>query len=677
MADQLDSLHLPDFGLGPEYHYFAFQGDAEAIAQLEELEELEQLEQLDQGDRTPMATSGFQTVSEVSGSGIGTHNGTNGDSGTSDPSKLPGTTNSSMKRPRDYQSVHNSITKRPGPTTMTGRFCGRLPTKDDEKRLVKECTLIGQYLHKDSTRMNTMATIIRGIASGRVRAHLEERAKECRELRSMLERMRSQIEMIERQSDRHANTVNLSGTITQLREELGLVRQELSAEREQNALHERRKADHALSEPHSALGTESGGSEQAIIKQSLNTLTTLPGGANAQTGTSLMGMIKTVAQAIPTLDPGLHTPDANSLLIGSPVQLDQAQPILSSLGSEVAIPTLEETAKFVCHLVGNAPDPQTSEPVDSLVSDAQQFVRAAALHLVAKNEAASQAHLLTAEARKHSNASIKAADLAKDLRKTLSEMTRQELNSSKAVEAQKTVENLELRAQMHASMTTQAVAKAKNMMGIVQNHDREQAIATATANALHKKATTASSGPQSPGRSQHTDPGCCMDQPPRHLTLRELMSAMNNSVTGKVQPACPALPPMTTTVTSTVATPDSASVLSMAGGNVGADGLPNMALNLRNVPPPPSAPLPLLDYSISYMHEMDPSIEATAFQEQIACMHAEQPDALVRAEPIQITDAEFDALNLATSKSILSDIPLLEDIPDIRDVIPGVDSILQ
>ncbi len=65
------------------------------------------------------------------------------------------------------------------------------------------------------------------------------------------------------------------------------------------------------------------------------------------------------------------------------------------------------------------------------------------------------------------------------------------------------------------------------------------------------------------------------------------------------------------------------------------------------------------------MHEMDPSIEARAFQEQIASMHAELPDAVVRAEPIHITDAEFDALNLATSKPATSGIPSLDDIPDI------------
>ena len=656
MADQLDSLLLSDFGLGPEYHNFA-QAAAEGIALIDQLEA---------GDGTPVGTSGFQTVSDVSGSGVGTHNGTNGDSGTSDPSKLLGTTNSSMKRPRDYQSGLNSISKRTGPTTMTGRFCGRLPTKDDEKRLVKECRLIGQYLNKDPTKMSTMATIIRGIASGKVRAHLEERAKECGELRLTLERMRSQIEMIERQSDRDAEAVNLSGTIVQLREELNSVRVELSALREQNALRERQRAEHAPSDPLSVMGADSDGSAHARIKQNLNTLTNLPGCVDAPVGTSLLGILKSEAQGLPPLDqPGHAPPDANSLGIESSIQFDQSLPILSSLGSEQNIPALDKMAQFVCQLAGKTPDAETSDPIGSLVTGAQQFVRAAALHLVAKNEAASHAHSLTAEARKHSDASMKAADLAKDLRKTLSEMTRHEMNCPKAMDAQKTVENLELRAQMHATMTSRAVAKAKNMMEIVQNHERELAIATATANALRRKATTASSGSQSLGGSPRIETGSGGNPSHDELTLGELMSIVGNGMSDNSQAAFTAPSAMAIAPTSTVAKPDLASIASMAEGNVGADGLPNMALNLQNVPPPPYVPLPLLDQSISYMHEIDPSIEARAFQEQIASMHAEQPDALVRAEPIHITDAEFDALNLATSKPTTSGIPSLDDIPDM------------
>lgn len=659
MADQLDSLHLSDFGLGPEYHNFA-QMTAEGIALME---------QLDDGDGTPVGTSGFQTVSDVSGSGVGTNNGTQngtyGDSGTSDPSKFLRTANSSMKRRRDNHGALNSISKRTGPTTMTGRFCGRLPTKEDEKRLVKECRLIGQYLNKDPAKMNTMATIIRGIACGKVRAHLEERAKECGEMRLMVERMRSQIEMIERQSDRDAEAVKFSGTIVQLREELQSVRQELNALREQNAVCDRQRAEHAKSELLSAIGAESDGSAHALIKQSLNTLTNFPVCVDAQVGSSLIDVVKSVAQVAPPLDPCLHGTDANSMGIESSIQLDQSLPILPSLGSEQNITALEETAQLVCQLVGKTPDAGAKDPVESLVTGAQQFVRAAALHLVAKNEAASHAHSLTAEARKHSDASIKAADLAKDLRKTLGEMTSQEINSPKAMDAQKTVDNLELRAQMHATMTSRAVAKAKNMMEIVHNHERELAIATATANALRRKATTASSGSQSLGGSPHIDPGSGGDPPHvDDLTLGELMSIMNSGVSSDLQ-ACTTPSSMGIVPTSTVAKPDLASIVRMAEGSVGADGLPNMALNLQNVPPPPSAPLPLLDHSISYMHEMDPSIEARAFQEQIASMHAELPDAVVRAEPIHITDAEFDALNLATSKPATSGIPSLDDIPDI------------
>lgn len=657
MADrQLDALHIPDFGLGPEYHKFAQGADEGFNEGFDEGfdEGFNLANQLDMGDGTPAGTSGFQSVSDISGSAIVTHNGTHGDSGTSDPSKLLGAVNSSMKRPRDNQGALNSHSKRVGPNTMTGRFCGRLPTKEDEKRLVKECMLIGQYLNKDPARMNTLATIIRGIASGKVRGHLVKGAEECRELRLMVERMRSQIEMIERQSDRDAQVVNLSGTIVHLRQELNSVRLELNTLREQNATQERQRADHAPSEPLSGMGADSHGSADPLIKKRLNTPSNLPVDVDVQVGTSLMGGINCVAQGVPPLDQfGPAPPDANSLGTESPIQFDL--PSLTSCPSEQnIIPSIEETVQFVCKLAGAPLDADLTESIAVLVPGAQQFVRAAALHLVAKNEAASHAHSLTTEARKHSDASIKAAELAKDLRKTLSEMTRHEMSCQKAVDAQKTVETLELRAQMHASMTSHAVIKAKNMMGIVHNHNREVAIATATANAMQKKAHASSSGSQSLAGSPRMEPSSGGNPSHVDVAVGKLMSMMNNIMSGDAHAASTIPLSMANTPTSTVAKPDLASIVGMDDGNIGADGLPDMALNLQNAPPPPQAPLPFLDHAISYTHEIDPSIEARAFQEQIASMHAEQPDALVRAEPIHITETEFDALNL-----------YIPDIPDM------------
>lgn len=59
---------------------------------------------------------------------------------------------------------------------MQGRFSGRLPTKEDEKRLAEECRLLGPMLggsgkRGDKSRL-TLAKIVRGIASGASGMHV-------------------------------------------------------------------------------------------------------------------------------------------------------------------------------------------------------------------------------------------------------------------------------------------------------------------------------------------------------------------------------------------------------------------------------------------------------------------------------------------------------------------------
>lgn len=62
---------------------------------------------------------------------------------------------------------------------LQGRFSGRLATKDDEKRLAEECRLLAPLVggvgkRGDRSRL-TLAKIVRGIATGDVRRHLEAR----------------------------------------------------------------------------------------------------------------------------------------------------------------------------------------------------------------------------------------------------------------------------------------------------------------------------------------------------------------------------------------------------------------------------------------------------------------------------------------------------------------------
>ena len=62
---------------------------------------------------------------------------------------------------------------------LQGRFSGRLETKADEKHLADECKLLGHLLggvgkRGEKSRL-TLAKIVRGIASGDVRRHCEQR----------------------------------------------------------------------------------------------------------------------------------------------------------------------------------------------------------------------------------------------------------------------------------------------------------------------------------------------------------------------------------------------------------------------------------------------------------------------------------------------------------------------
>lgn len=69
-----------------------------------------------------------------------------------------------------------------------GRFSGRLKSKEDEKKLAEECRLLGPYLGGVGQRGNrshqTLAQIVRGIASGEVREYCEQREKRVKALKA-------------------------------------------------------------------------------------------------------------------------------------------------------------------------------------------------------------------------------------------------------------------------------------------------------------------------------------------------------------------------------------------------------------------------------------------------------------------------------------------------------------
>ena len=55
---------------------------------------------------------------------------------------------------------------------LQGRFSGRLAEKADEQRLVAECAALGPLLGESQPQ--TLSTLVRGIATGKVRKFLED-----------------------------------------------------------------------------------------------------------------------------------------------------------------------------------------------------------------------------------------------------------------------------------------------------------------------------------------------------------------------------------------------------------------------------------------------------------------------------------------------------------------------
>ena len=98
--------------------------------------------------------------------------------------------------------------------SMTGRFGGRLASKEDEKRLVDECILLAPYFSEDG-QLNKLPSIIRAMASGAVRKHLETQ-------NDMFNNISKRLALIERSGSDGQALVQMGQKIALLEEELGL-----------------------------------------------------------------------------------------------------------------------------------------------------------------------------------------------------------------------------------------------------------------------------------------------------------------------------------------------------------------------------------------------------------------------------------------------------------------------
>lgn len=599
--------------------------------------------------------------SEVNSGNVGTETGSSGK-----PGRL-------VKRQR---SVGMGDTKKAG-QQMRGRFSGRLPTKEDEKRLADECQLLAPYLSEDGS-LCTLATIIRAMAAGSVRAHLEKVAKRNEDIMMKLNLIQSQPGGV--------NVNTLADSVVSLQNDLAQARAYVQTLEAKLGYHEgmehgRQQASQWVGN-HSSVGVRSNlvddvlrslpqtGAEASMPihkSASVGVLTTQGAALLPQQTTMQMPLVSS-SGVVPVVAPTVaiqtsHSMgDLNSIKLYHHQQPEQhpVQPAMH--GSRSAVNLNQEQSAFVSQSHGiGAQDQRTTlsnemtvGSVDAAsgekVPNANDFVRAASLHGAAKAEAASQAQQLAEEAQKHAQASVKAAQQAEELKRTLSELPESEKGSDQAQNASVTVSSLEARAKAHASITTQVIAKARNLHGVAQSHENEEMKAIDNAARLHAQASSLQQGSIDASISMGLERG--------------------NDYSQQVR--------FTNTAGPTVATP----TLMGAGQHIQAsfghadgddtvrnasDGLPNTALHLGN-----AAAVSLSDQQqqhvalaqiilqqkqsqmlnpshIMYTNAQDPSADAAALQQQIAALHAQQPASLVSAPPIQIQDhEEIDATALRT-----------------------------
>eukprot|EP00884_Botryococcus_braunii_P004152 jgi/Botrbrau1/13738/Bobra.0356s0014.1 len=116
---------------------------------------------------------------------------------------------------------------------LLGRFSGRLETKEDEKRLQEECKQLGPLLGGSGKRGEksrlTLAKIVRGIASGEVREHCEQREAE-------MQRLRQDVNSIS----------SLRNENAQLKDEVERLRREITDMKRIRTLHQAQAVSHKM-----------------------------------------------------------------------------------------------------------------------------------------------------------------------------------------------------------------------------------------------------------------------------------------------------------------------------------------------------------------------------------------------------------------------------------------------
>lgn len=434
-------------------------------------------------------------------------------------------TGSSGRPIHKSKRTKRETTKKPN-QQMTGRFSGRLPTKEDERKLADECQLMGHFLSEDGS-LSTLPTIIRAVASGNVRAYLEKQKAEK-------ESLQQQVAYIQSHPNGH--------DVVQLTEQLVVLHQELNTAQIHIANLEKQLLDRipgaedapplkvvvsqaagqqqtTLQRLNSIPGTGSAGLPIDVAHQTMHAVAQATGQPQHQAvtmlGTAPSGSVVQVqpqaqiVQMAPQTDAtvplvtqqvipnGTATTALAKPLVVTTVQPSAAQGVLRTVPSSAQLVTATTQPLPPVAVVGGSEAGVATAPADadpaaaaagvaatSLNEHAQQLAVTAHLHGAAKTNATVQAQQLAQHAQQHAHASVQAAQQAEELKKTLAVLP----DSHETQQAVATVHNLEARAQAHASITTQVVAQARDLHEKAQAHEKEQIKAMKQAHVLQAHA---------------------------------------------------------------------------------------------------------------------------------------------------------------------------------------------
>lgn len=421
---------------------------------------------------------------------------------------------------------------------MKGRFSGRLPTKDDERRLADECSLMGHLLSEEGD-LSTLPNIIRAMAKGTVRAHLERE-------HAIKEEAMVKLATLQAHSGAHGpNLMSLAEENLALKTELTRAQNHITDLQnrlqnscaEGNQLAEEQQVAQTIKTLPATTAIAGGLAVSMAANSGALQLATLPttvamppatqvmlnaAPANALTATHVV-QVPAAAAAAAGLQAGqvvqmAAAPEAQAatLVTQQVLQNGMAQPVVVAAvqpavttASMLRVPSSAQLVAAAAQQQMQSTEPVTvvsTEPAAGADADpaaaaagvaatnlnehAQQLAVTASLHGVAKTEAAVQAQHLAVQAQQHAQASVQAAQQAEELKKTIYSLPHSEHVHQAAV----TVQNLEARAQAHASITTQVVAQARDMHEKAQAHEKEQlkAINQATVLQAHAQSLHAS-----------------------------------------------------------------------------------------------------------------------------------------------------------------------------------------